>query len=98
MSVYDPRTGNWKTWKLPGNSPRTYAVYVDEKDDVWLTDFGANAIVRFEPKTETFTSFPSDRAQAAVRELQGRPGEVWGAESGNDRLVEIDTKAVVSKH
>ena len=92
VSVYDPKTGKWKSWKLPGKSPRAYAVYVDEKDEVWLTDFGANTIVRFEPKTETFTSFPSDRDQAAVRELQGRPGEVWGAESGNDRLVEINTK------
>jgi len=24
-----------------------------------------------------------------VRELQGRPGEIWGAESGTDRLVVV---------
>jgi virginiamycin B lyase len=92
VSVFDPKTGNWKAWKLPGKSPRAYAVYVDEKDDVWITDFGANAIVRFDPKTESFTSFPSDRKEAYVRQLLGRPGEVWGAESGNDRLVVIDMK------
>jgi virginiamycin B lyase len=65
---------------------------VDENDIVWLSDFGANAIVRFDPKTEKFTSFPSDRRSANVRQLLGRPGEVWGAESGNDRLVVIDFK------
>jgi virginiamycin B lyase len=92
VSVYDPKSGAWKSWKLPGRSPRAYAVYVDENDDVWLSDFGANAIVRFDPKAEKFTSFPSDDRGASVRQLNGRPGEVWGAESGNDRLVAIDFK------
>jgi len=40
VSVHDPADGSWKAWKLPADSPRTYAVYVDEKDKVWLTDFG----------------------------------------------------------
>jgi virginiamycin B lyase len=66
-------------------------VYVDEKDGVWLTDFGANTIVRFDLETRKFTSFPSDRRSAEVRQLLGRPGEVWGAESGNDRLVVIES-------
>ena len=52
------RRVSWKAWKLPGDSPRTYAVYVDDKDKVWLTDFSANAIVRFDPLTEKFNSFP----------------------------------------
>ena len=89
VSVHDPRDGSWQTWKLPGESPRTYSVYVDETDKVWLTEWSANAIVRFDPETETFQSFPSDRPRAEVRQMLGRPGEVWGAESGTDRLVVI---------
>jgi virginiamycin B lyase len=86
---YDPRTGEWREWTLPGTRPMTYAVYVDETDKVWLTDFGANAIVRFDPETEQFESFPLPDSGAAVRQLLGRPGETWGAESGLDRLVVI---------
>jgi virginiamycin B lyase len=86
---YDPRTGEWREWKLPGTRPMTYAVYVDDQDKVWLTDFGANAIVRFDPETEVFDSFPLSEPNAAVRQLLGRPGEMWGAESGADRLVVI---------
>jgi len=89
VSAYDPATDSWHSWRLPGDGPKTYAVYVDDQDKVWLTDFGANAIVRFDPATETFKSFPSDRDDANVRQLLGRPGEVWGAESGTDRLVVI---------
>lgn len=91
VSVYDPTSDSWRSWRLPGDGPKTYAVYVDGRDKVWLTDFGANAIVRFDPETESFKSFPSDRSNADVRQLLGRPGEVWGAESGTDRLVVIRT-------
>ena len=90
VSMHDPKDGSWKKWKLPGERPRCYSVYVDDRDAVWLTDFAANAIVRFDPKTETFLSFPSDRPGANVRQMAGRPGEAWGGESGTNRLVVID--------
>jgi virginiamycin B lyase len=86
-AVYDPRTRRWREWRLPGDDPQPYAVYVDETDLVWLTDFGANALVRFDPARERFRSFPLPRPGANVRQLLGRAGEVWGAESGTDRLV-----------
>jgi virginiamycin B lyase len=86
---YTPSTGEWREWKLPGARPQAYAVYVDERDKVWLTDFGANAIVRFDPVSESFESFEMSGRNAAVRQLLGRAGELWGAESGLDRLVVI---------
>jgi len=89
LSVYDPQKKVWQTWGLPGEAPKTYAVFVDDKDKVWMSDFSANAILRFDPETQAFSSFPSSLAQANVRQLAGRPGEVWGAESGTDRLVVV---------
>jgi virginiamycin B lyase len=92
LSVYDPSTGAWRAWPLPGADPMPYAVYVDEDDVVWVTDFGANALVRFDPTSETFTAYEHDRPRANVRQLLGRAGEVWGAESGTDRLVVLRTR------
>jgi virginiamycin B lyase len=89
LSVYDPASKEWQVFKLPGEAPLAYAVFVDDKDKVWVSDFAANAIVKFDPETETFESFPSDKPDAAVRQMLGRPGEMWGAESGTDRLVVI---------
>lgn len=86
---YDPAAKTWKTWPLPKSRSGAYAIYVDDKDRVWLTDFTANAIVRFDPATETFESFPSNKRGASVRQLLGRPGELWGGESGTDRLVVV---------
>jgi virginiamycin B lyase len=53
---------------------------------VWVSEWEANAVVRFDPVTETFDSFPSDRPKANVRQMLGRMGEVWIAESGRERL------------
>jgi len=89
VARYDPFRDAWTEWRLPGDAPQAYAVYVDERDDVWLSDFGANALVRFDPETETFASLPLPDPSANVRQIHGRPGEVWGAESGADKLVVV---------
>jgi virginiamycin B lyase len=91
VGVFDPSTGKWREWRLPGNGPQAYAVYVDERDLVWLTDFGGNALVSFDPTTEQFSTYALSGSGAAVRQLLGRPGEVWGAASGQDSLVVVRT-------
>jgi virginiamycin B lyase len=93
VSRYTPSTGAWRAWKLPGDDPKTYSVYVDEEDIVWLSDFGANAVVRFDPATEAFIQFEGSAPGANVRQILGRPGEVWAPESGTDRLMVIRTEA-----
>ncbi len=91
VSVYDPASKQWKAWK-PSDQSQIYSVYVDDHDKVWLTEWSSNAILRFDPETEKFQRFPSDKSNAQVRQMLGRAGEAWGAESGTDRLVVISTK------
>ena len=87
LGAYDPASGRWREWRLPSGDAQPYAVYVDDQNSIWLSDFAANALVRFDPALETFERFPLPTPQASVRQLLGRPGEVWGAESGADKLV-----------
>lgn len=90
LARYHPGSGNWDEWRLPGNAPQAYAVYVDETDRPWVSDFGdGHALLRFDPATETFDSFPLPTPGSGVRQLLGRPGEVWGAESAADALVVV---------
>ena len=90
LSLHDPAArgaaGAWRSWKLPGAEPHAYAVYVDARDDVWVSDFGANAVLRFRPATERFEAFAFPREAAGVRQIHGRPGEVWLPESGTEHL------------
>jgi virginiamycin B lyase len=91
VRVLDPPTADAGLRRAWADSEGRIWVYVDETDAVWLSDFGANAIIRFDPEAETFTSFAAERQPAEVRQLLGRPGEVWGAESAADRLVVVRT-------
>ena len=45
LGVYDPDTQSWKEWQLPGENPLPYAVYVDEHDKVWISDFASNSFL-----------------------------------------------------
>ena len=91
LARYAPATREWTTWQLPGDVPRAYAVYVDERDIVWVSDFGANAVLSFDQATERFTPYPGSADNASVRQILGRPGEVWLPESGTDRIMVIRT-------
>lgn len=89
LGVYDPDTKTWKEWQLPGKNPLPYAVYVDEHDKVWISDFASNSFLRFDPMLESFEEFKLPSKDAKVRQILGSPEEVWGAESGTDKLVRV---------
>ncbi len=92
LAVYDPEAESWREWPLPGDNPQAYAVYVDESDIIWVSDFGANAIHSFDPESESFSSYPLPSANASVRQILGRLGEVWLPFSGTDELAVIRTE------
>ena len=81
-----PATGTWDLWRLPGTDPSAYAVYVDAVDHVWVSDFGGNAIHRFDPLTESFETFPLPAQPGEVRQIHGRRSEVWAAQSADDSI------------
>jgi len=93
LSVHDPAARTpaqaWRHWKLPGKAPQCYAVYVDERDIVWASDFGDNAVWRFDPASEAFERFGFPREGTAIRQILGRPGEVWLPESGTEHITVI---------
>lgn len=91
LARYDPATGTWTEWDMPADGSRPYAVFVDDRDHVWVTDFASNALVRFDPVTEQFESFTFPSPGSQVRQLLGRPGEVWGVGSATDTAIVLYT-------
>jgi streptogramin lyase len=66
-----------------------YAVYVDAHDIVWVSDFGIGALLRFDPGIGRFDRVAPQAGDVWIRQLLGRPGEVWGADSAHDRLIRV---------
>ncbi len=95
LSMHDPAIrdtkASWRTWRAPGDNPRVYAVYVDERDKVWLSEWSGNAMYRFDPVSEKFERFGFARSDTAIRQILGRPGEVWLPESGTEHISVIRT-------
>jgi virginiamycin B lyase len=54
---------------------------------VWASEWSAQAMLRFDPRSETFESFRSSSRRPNVRQIHGRRGEVWTPESGADKIV-----------
>ena len=93
LSVHDPAARDaknaWRSWKLPGANPHNYAVYVDERDAVWCSEWTNNAVFRFDPATEKFERHGFARDATNIRQILGRPGEVWLPESGTEHITVI---------
>ena len=85
------QAGSWNQWKLPGTDPKAYAVYVDERDMVWVSEWSGNAVFRFDPRSQKFERFAFPRDSANVRQILGRRGEVWLPESGTEHITVIRT-------
>jgi virginiamycin B lyase len=87
LSRYEPKSGAWRSWRVPGGDPHVYAVYVDETDKVWISEWTAQVMLRFDPATEKFEAFRSSTRSPNVRQIHGRKGEVWTPESSAAKLV-----------
>jgi virginiamycin B lyase len=66
-------------------------VYVDERDIVWISEWGHNAMYAFDPKTEKFERYAMERDSTNIRQILGRKGEVWLPESGTEHITVIRT-------
>jgi len=91
LSMHDPAKKTWRAWRVPGSDPKPYAVYVDGREHVWVSDFGGNAVWQFDPGSEKFERHGFPREAASVRQIHGRPGEVWLPESGTEFVSVIRT-------
>lgn len=56
---------------------------------MWVSDFNGNALHRFDPDSEAFDAFPLPAEPAEARQILGRSGAIWGAQSADDSLVVI---------
>jgi virginiamycin B lyase len=90
LSMHDPAARDakaaWRTWKLPGANPHNYAVYVDARDFVWCSEWTHNAVFRFDAAAEKFERYGFPRDATNIRQILGRPGEVWLPESGTEHI------------
>jgi len=78
-----------KEWLSPGGADsKPYAIAIDGHGAVWYEESARGVLVRFEPRTERFTTTVAlPTSGAVIRNMDVAPdGRVWMALSGVDRL------------
>ena len=74
----DPRTGAIKEYDVPMPFSEPYDVWPDRHDDIWISDGGqGGALIRFAPRTETFTYYPTPQITDQPKLAITREGAVW---------------------
>lgn len=84
LGRYNYHTGDWKEWNSPsGPESHPFGIAMAADGSVWYNEAGANRMVRFDPATETFTTYPMPSPNSIVPQIaRGPNGALWLAVSG----------------
>jgi virginiamycin B lyase len=90
----DPKTGKVEEFKSPGGEEsRPYAIDVTADSAVWYVETGdetKNVLVRFNPETKKFLTWPIPGGGGTVRNMEiDKNGDLWLAESGVGKISRV---------
>src|SRR5262249_12076759 len=94
----DPKTGKVEEFKSPGGEDaRPYAIDVTADGAVWYVETGdeaKNILVRFNPETKKFLTWPIPGGGGTVRNMEiDKNGDLWLAESGVGKISRVRVSA-----
>jgi len=90
----DPKTGKVEEFKSPGGEDsKPYAIDVTADGAVWYVETGddaKNVLVRFNPETRKFQTWPIPGGGGTVRNMDiDKNGDLWLAESGTGKITRV---------
>jgi len=90
----DPKTGKVEEFKSPGGEDsKPYAIDVTADGAIWYVETGddaKNVLVRFNPETKKFQTWPIPGGGGTVRNMDiDKNGDLWLAESGTGKLTRV---------
>ena len=78
LGKIDPATGKIVEYDIPMAFSEPYDVWPDREDKIWISDGGqGGALIRFDPKTEKFTYYPTPQITDQPKLAITRDGAVW---------------------
>ena len=95
LGHFDPSTGKLlKEWSSPGGSEsEPYGIAITNDDEVWYSESGVkpNTLVRFDPKSESFSTKPIPSGGGVVRNMVATPGgQLYLACSGVNKVAVVN--------
>jgi virginiamycin B lyase len=85
----DPETTEVTVYDPPAKGQGTRRVWADSLGILWITGWDSGNLLRLDPSSGRWKMFRVPSAGANVRQILGRHGELWAAESGANKLFVI---------
>jgi len=87
LAAFDPASGNFKEFPLPGPHGTPYAVGLGADRMLWYSSEWMDVVGRLDPATGAVTEFPIPHAENSMRDffLDDR-GHIWFGSPSNDRV------------
>ena len=83
----DPKTGEFKEFRLPGPEPSPYAIGIDRDHMIWYSSHEQDTLGRLDPKTGEVLEYPFPHSEIAMREFfLDSQGRMWYASSVNNKI------------
>ena len=74
----DQGTGKFTEYTIPHQGSQPYDVVVEDNGEVWIADGSqGSSLIKFNPKNETFTYFPSPQDADRPKIRLTREGAIW---------------------
>jgi virginiamycin B lyase len=88
LGRYSIPESKFELWPSPGGPQSApYGISADLAGNIWYEEFRANNLVRFDPRTGKFSSFPMLSPRSGVRNMaRDAFGHIWMALSGADKV------------
>jgi virginiamycin B lyase len=81
------------TWfPLPSPHGRARRMEIDDQDRILVSEYRANKVALFDPKTEQFTEYKLPPLTYPYRAQIDKNGELWTGGMSSDRVVRVDLK------
>jgi len=78
LGKIDPKTGAIVQYDIPMPFSEPYDVWADREDMIWISDGGqGGALIRFDPRTEKFTYYPTPQITDQPKLAITRDGAIW---------------------
>jgi len=78
LTRFDPRTQQFKEYKLPGPMPTPYGIGVDHNDNLWYASMYTDVIGKLDPKTGKVIEYPTPYGERGTRDMfEDAQGRIW---------------------
>ena len=94
LGRFDTKTGAVNEWPSPGKEKsRPYGIAATSDGIIWYSESGVNpnTLVRFDPKTRSFETWPIPSGGGVVRHMVATPsGNLYLANSGVNKVAIVE--------